>query len=69
MAKTTKQEVAAAPQTTEQLEKLLSEKNADLLGYRKGLAANELKNTAVIKATKRDIARIKTALAGKEGDK
>lgn len=68
MAKATKKE-AATEQTPKQLNELLITKQADLLGYKKGLAAGELKNPNVIKATRRDIARIKTALAGKEGDK
>lgn len=73
MAKTTKQEATVSKQTPKQLQELLATKQADLLGYKKGLAAGELKNPGVIKATRRDIARIKTALsmnkAGKEGDK
>ena len=72
MAKSTKKDVAVKEQTPKQLQDLLATKQADLLGYRKGLAAGELKNPGVIKTTRRDIARIKTALvkeAGKEGDK
>ena len=69
MAKTTKKDTAVVEQTPKQLQELLSTKQADLLGYQKGLAAGELKNNAVIRTTRRDIARIKTALAGKEGDK
>ena len=70
MAKTTKKSTATE-QTPKQLEELLATKQADLLGYIKGLQAGELKNPGVIKTTRRDIARIKTALtmAGKEGDK
>lgn len=69
MAKTVKQEVATDEQSPKQLQELLVSKQADLLGYRKGLAGGELKNTGVIKATRREIARINTAIAGKEGDK
>lgn len=74
MPKATKKEAVVTAKTPKELEELLATKQADLLGYRKGLAAGELKNPGVIKTTRRDIARIKTALstqkaAGKEGDK
>lgn len=68
MAKTTK-EAPVAEQTAKDLQALLVTKQADLLGYKKGLAAGELKNVNVIKATRKEIARIHTALKGKEGDK
>ena len=68
---TAKKDTAVKEQTPKQLEELLATKQTDLLGYKKGLQAGELKNPGVIKTTRRDIARIKTALqvAGKEGDK
>jgi ribosomal protein L29 len=69
MAKKVEKAVVAAEQTKEQLQAALTTKQADLLGYMKGLAGGELKNTAIIRTTRRDIARIKTALAGKEGEK
>ena len=73
MAKSTKttpkKEVTMTEQTPTQLQELLITKQADLLGYKKGLAAGELKNTGVIKTTRKEIARIKTALTGKEGEK
>ena len=73
MVKTTKttpkKEVTMTEQTPTQLQELLITKQADLLGYKKGLAAGELKNTGVIKTTRKEIARIKTALTGKEGEK
>lgn len=69
MAKTTKQTIAMSEQSPKELQELLATKQADLLGYNKGLASGELKNTGVIKSTRKEIARIKTALAGKEGDK
>lgn len=73
MAKATKQTVAVIEQQTpEQLHESLVAQQTDLLGYKKGLAAGELKNTGVIKATRKEIARIKTALSAskvsKEGD-
>lgn len=69
MAKATKKDVALSDQTPKELEALLATKQADLLGYKKGLAAGELKNTSVIASTRKEIARIKTVLNGKEGDK
>ena len=66
---TAKKEVTMTEQTPTQLQELLITKQADLLGYKKGLAAGELKNTGVIKTTRKEIARIKTALTGKEGEK
>lgn len=69
MAKTTKQDAAVTEQTPKQLQELLATKQADLLGYKRGLAVGELKNTGVIKATRKEIARIKTSLNGKEGEK
>ena len=67
--KTTKKEVAMSEKTPKELQELLVAKQADLLGYKKGLVVGELKNPSIIKMTRKDIARIKTALAGKEGDK
>ena len=69
MAKATKQATPVVEQTSKDLHELLVSKQADLLGYRKGLATGELKNTGVIKVTRKEIARIKTTLNGKEGDK
>lgn len=69
MAKAAEKVVVLSEQTATQLQELLQTKQADLLGYRKGLASGELKNTGVIKATRKEIARIKTVLNGKEGDK
>ncbi len=69
MAKAAPKAVATTEQSPRALEELLATKQADLLGYKKGLVAGELKNTAVIKITRREIARIKTALGAKEGDK
>lgn len=69
---TKKKDTAMSEQTPDKLSELLATKQADLLGYKKGLAAGELKNTGIIKATRKEIARIKTALnskSSKEGDK
>lgn len=40
----------------------IATKKADLLEYRKNLATGELKNFQVIRATKKEIARLNTAL-------
>lgn len=69
MAKAIKKDAAVSETSPKSLNEQLIAKHADLLGYRKGLAAGELKNTGVIKATRKEIARIKTQLNGKEGDK
>lgn len=69
MARKVEKTVAPVEQSREQLQTSLVTKEADLLGYKKGLAGGELKNTAIIKITRKEIARIKTALAGKEGEK
>lgn len=69
MAKTVKQTVNFSDQSPKELQALLATKQADLLGYKKSLASGELKNTGIIKATRKEIAQINTALAGKEGDK
>lgn len=70
MAKATpKPAVRLSDQSREELATLLEAKRADLLGYKKSLASGELKNTGILKATRKEIAQITTALAGKEGDK
>lgn len=69
MAKAVKKDIAADAKTPRSLNEQLVTKQADLLGYQKGLVAGELKNTSIIKATRKEIARIKTQLKGKEGDK
>lgn len=71
MAKTAakKAVVVLSEQTPKQLQELLATKQADLLGYKRGLVVGELKNPNVIKATRKEIARIMTALSGKEGEK
>ena len=73
MAKKVDKEMAVNEQSAEDLQSLLETKQADLLGYKKGLAVGELKNTQIINATRKEIARIKTAQTmnklGKEGEK
>lgn len=69
MAKTATKDTTIAEKGVKELQELLDTKLADLLGYKKGLAGGELKNTSIIRETRREIARIKTALAAKEGDK
>jgi len=69
MAKTTQKVATVSEQTPMQLQELLVAKQSDLLGYRKGLAIGELKNSSIIKITRKEIARIKTTLSSKEGEK
>ncbi len=56
-----------------ELEAALMTQEADLLGYRRGLKNGELKNPSIIRSTRKEVARLKTALtmnkAMKEGDK
>lgn len=72
-SKQAKQAKTPAAQSAEDLRTSLAAKEADLIGYKRGLAAGELKNNRVIHATRKDIARIKTALTmekiSKEGEK
>lgn len=69
-AKTTvKKDAPISEQAPEQLAELLATKQAELVGYRRGLVIGELANPSAIKTTKKEIARIKTALSSKEGDK
>jgi ribosomal protein L29 len=76
MAKTeTSKKKITAPevQSADKLRTSLAAKEADLLGYRRGHAAGELKNNSIINVTRKDIARLKTALSmekiSKEGEK
>ncbi|AAD36558.1 MULTISPECIES: 50S ribosomal protein L29 [Thermotoga] len=52
--------------TDEELKNLLEEKKRQLMELRFQLAMGQLKNTSLIKLTKRDIARIKTILRERE---
>ncbi|PLV55643.1 50S ribosomal protein L29 [Thermotoga sp. SG1] len=52
--------------TDEELRSLLEEKKRQLMELRFQLAMGQLKNTSLIKLTKRDIARIKTILRERE---
>ena len=67
-----KKTTAKAPETREELQAALATKQADLLGYKKGLVAGELKNPSIIKQTRKEIARLNTAITqrniGKEGE-
>jgi len=69
-AKTKKAEKAVE---TKDLQATLAAKQADLLGYRKGLIVGELKNPSIIRITRKEIARLKTAQTmekiSKEGEK
>lgn len=61
--KTTK---ATEVKTVEQLQQELAAKQADLLAARRGHAAGELANPRVITATKKEIARLHTAIRAAE---
>ncbi len=52
--------------TDEELRNLLEEKKKQLMELRFQLAMGQLRNTSLIKMTKRDIARIKTILRERE---
>ncbi|MCD6267676.1 MAG: 50S ribosomal protein L29 [Thermotogae bacterium] len=52
--------------TDDELKNLLEEKKKQLMELRFQLAMGQLRNTSLIKMTKRDIARIKTILRERE---
>ena len=52
--------------SVEELSKKLADLKEELFNLRFQLAANQLENTARIKAVKKDIARVKTALRAAE---
>ena len=68
--KTVKKE-AAVVKSLEELKKDLAAKQNDLLDARKGHRAGELVNPRTITTTRKDIARLKTAIRAEElkGDK
>ena len=57
-----KKAVAPAKQTPEELRASLVAKQADLIEFRRSLAAGELANPRIVTVTRKDIARLKTAL-------
>lgn len=70
---TTKTKKADKTVAVKDVQATLESKQADLIGYKKGLRIGELKNLSIIRATRKEIARLKTAQAmekiSKEGDK
>ena len=52
--------------TVEQLQKELAQKQADLLDAKRGHAAGELANPRVLTATRKEIARLHTAIRAAE---
>lgn len=70
---TTKAKDASEVKTVDQLQAELATKRQDLVDARRGLAAGELQNPRVITATRKDIARLSTAIRAAElaekGDK
>lgn len=57
-----KKTTAPKQQTAEELRSTLAAKQNDLLDYQRSLAAGELKNTRIIGTTRKDIARLMTAI-------
>lgn len=66
MAKATK---ATEVKSVEQLRSELETKRADLLQAKRGLAAGELANPRVITVTRKEIARLLTAIRAAENSK
>lgn len=65
--KTAAKKTTKAEATVVNPNELLAEKRQDLLNYRKSLAAGELVNPRVVRATRKDIARLLTKInQGKE---
>jgi len=68
--KTTTKKTAVKPaktvQTVDELKASLDTKQQDLLQARRGLAAGELANPRVITTTKKEIARLHTAIRASE---
>ncbi len=58
-----KKTAVTTEQTPEALQVALVTKQSDLLEYRRSLAAGELANPRIVTVTRKDIARLKTALA------
>lgn len=65
-ATTKKAKTASEVKTVEQLQKDLATKQQDLVEARRGLAAGELQNPRVITATRKEIARLHTAIRADE---
>lgn len=73
MATQSKAKDAAEVKTVEQLSEDLAVKQQELIDARRGLAAGELQNPRVITKTRKDIARLHTAIrvaeSAEKGDK
>lgn len=65
-AKTTSKATTFAEQSVEELNAGLIAKRNDMLDYQRSLAAGELTNPRIITTTRKNIARIKTALRAAE---
>ena len=61
-----KKTTAPKEQTPADLQTSLMAKKADLLELQRGLAAGELANPRIVSTTRKDIARLKTALRAAE---
>lgn len=67
IAKQTKKTVAATEvKSTDKLVKELAQKEADLIASRRSHKAGELVNPKVLNTTRKDIARLKTAIRADE---
>lgn len=66
-AKAAQAKDAAEVKTIEQLREELTVKQQELIDARRGLAAGELQNPRVITKTRKDIARLHTAIRAAEG--
>lgn len=62
----TKKSMAPKQQTADELRTALAARQNDLLDYKRSLAAGELKNTRIIGTTRKDIARLMTAIRAAE---
>jgi ribosomal protein L29 len=65
-AKTSTKKPTPKQQSPEELRASLTAKQTDLLDYKRSLAAGELANPRIVGATRKDIARLKTALTAAE---
>jgi ribosomal protein L29 len=62
----TKKPATPAQQSLEELRAAIAAKESDMLDYKRSLAAGELANPRILTVTRKDIARLKTALRNLE---
>ncbi len=68
-SKVGKTKKALADISLAELQSELLVKKIDLIGYREGLVAGELKNPSVIRQTRREVARLSTEINKRTGQK